>query len=184
MAQNTDGIQNHGLEPTGRQRPDFTQPSSSVLDQPADLEDATIHSALVSGLEELSFKGAKKADDQQEKDMDQELDLHRGGKGPPTADEDRLFECERAVTMQYLLDNVAEFRELTEVRKKVNGTPSLQSIRVATDSRVARGGTILRAINTLSASESSATMPTRKRPRYSLAVSTILLLTDLRLSCL
>lgn len=39
--------------------------------------------------------------------------------GEPITEEDRIFARERQVVAQYLLENVAEFRELSEIRLKV-----------------------------------------------------------------
>jgi hypothetical protein len=40
--------------------------------------------------------------------------------GEPITEEDRLFAHERKAVLQYLLDNVAEFRELSEIRQKAS----------------------------------------------------------------
>lgn len=124
MAHRNQGIENQRPEPALEQQSGLTHPSSYAFDKAADLGGATIHNSLVSDLKELSFHSPKKMVRPEEKDIHQETDLHEGGKGPPPADEDRLFECERAITMQYLLDNVPEFRQLTEIRKKVSDISS------------------------------------------------------------
>lgn len=40
--------------------------------------------------------------------------------GEPITEEDRLFAHERKAVLRYLLDNVAEFRELSEIRQKAS----------------------------------------------------------------
>lgn len=131
MARSNQGIENQRPEPANgecalaalEQQSRLTHPSSYAFDKAADL-DATIHNSLVSDLKQLSFNSPKKVLRPEEKAIRQGNDLNEGVKGPPPADEDRLFERERAVTMQYLLDNVAEFRQLTEIRKKVSDKSS------------------------------------------------------------
>ncbi|KAG8167306.1 hypothetical protein KVR01_002995 [Diaporthe batatas] len=123
MSHSNQGIENRMPVPANgkgalavlEQQPRLTDPSSCAFDKAGD---ATIDNSLVSGLQELDLNSPRKVVRPEEKDMHQVTDLREGGKGPPLADEDRLFEGERAVTMQYLLNNVAEFRQLTEIRKK------------------------------------------------------------------
>lgn len=103
----------------GNTRQDPSQSShASPYASPQNTEenDATIRDTLVLGLQELDVNVPKKVSSFEKQDDDPRA----SGKGPPPADEDRLFERERAASMQYLLDNVAEFRELTEIRKKVS----------------------------------------------------------------
>lgn len=127
MSQKTVGIENQRPQPTGesdggntRQDPSqssHASPYASV--QNPDENDATMRDTLVLGLQELDVNVPKKVSSSEKQDDDPRA----SGKGPPPADEDRLFERERAASMQYLLDNVAEFRELTEIRKKVSKKP-------------------------------------------------------------
>lgn len=129
MPQNTVGIENQRPQPAGESRggdarqeqPQSGQTSTYASGQASDHGDATIQSLLVPGLKELDVNVPKKVIPMNKQDSD----LRDDGKGPPPADEDRLFERERAVSIQYLLDNVAEFRGLSEIRKKVNENPSI-----------------------------------------------------------
>lgn len=129
MSQNTIGNENQRPQPAGeshggparRGQPQSGQTPTYASGQVSDHGDATIHDALVPVLEELDVNGPKKV----VRFEKQGNDLRDDGKGPPPADEDRLFERERSLSIQYLLDNVAEFRELTEIRKKVNDNPSV-----------------------------------------------------------
>lgn len=129
MPQKPVGVENQRPQPTGgsdggntRQDPSQSShapPYASV--QSPDENDATISDTLVLGLQELDVNVPKKVSSFEKQDDDPRA----SGKGPPPADEDRLFERERAASMQYLLDNVAEFRELTEIRKKVSKKSSI-----------------------------------------------------------
>lgn len=124
MAQNTGGIENQRPQPAGESlggdaRHEQSQSgytSTYASSQASGGGIPTLHDVLVPGLKELDVNSPKKAAPLEKRDND----LRDLEKGPPPADEDRLFERERTVSMQYLLDNVAEFRELTEIRKKVN----------------------------------------------------------------
>lgn len=129
MSQHTVGIENQRPQPAGeneggvarQEQSQSGHTSTYASGQASDGGDPTLHDVLVPGLEELDVNSPKKAMPFEKRDND----LRDHEKGPPPADEDRLFEQERAVSMQYLLDNVAEFRELTEIRKKVNKKPSV-----------------------------------------------------------
>lgn len=123
MSQKTIGNENQRPQPDGEShggparqgQPQSGQKPTYASGQVSDRGDATNHDALVPVLEELVVNSPKKV----VRFEKQENDLRNDGKGPPPADEDRLFERERSLSIQYLLDNVAEFRELTEIRKKV-----------------------------------------------------------------
>lgn len=129
MTQNTGGIENQRPQPAGESyggdaRQEHSQSgytSTYASGQASDGGVLTHHDVLVPGLKELDINSPKKVTPLEKRDND----LRDLEKGPPPADEDRLFERERAVSMQYLLDNVAEFRELTDIRKKVNKKSSL-----------------------------------------------------------
>lgn len=129
MSQNSIGIENQRPQPAGEShggparhgQPQSGQTPTHASGQASDHDDATIHDALVPVLEELEINGPKKL----VRFEKQANDLRDDEKGPPPADEDRLFERERSLSLQYLLDNVAEFRELTEIRKKVNDNQSV-----------------------------------------------------------
>lgn len=129
MSQNTIGIENQRPQPAGEShgglarhgQPQSGQTPTYASGQASGHNDATIHDALVPVLEELNVNGPKKV----VRFEKLESDLRNDGKGPPPADEDRLFERERSLSLQYLLVNVAEFRELTEIRKKVNDNQSV-----------------------------------------------------------
>lgn len=128
MTQNTGGIENQKPQPAGESlgrdacqeqfQSGYTSTYASA--HASDGGVPTLHDVLVPGLKELDVNSPKKAAPLEKRDND----LRDLEKGPPPADEDRLFERERAVSMQYLLDNVAEFRELTEIRKKVKNESS------------------------------------------------------------
>lgn len=129
MLQNTVGIENQRPQPAGegnegdahQEQPQSGSTSTYSSRKASDHGDATIHNFLVPGLEELDVNVPKKVFPISK----QNNDLRDDGKGPPPADEDRLFERERALSIQYLLENVAEFRELAEIRKKVNENPTV-----------------------------------------------------------
>lgn len=138
MTQNTVGNENQPPQPAGesheepasQEQPQSGQTSTYASGQASDHSDATMHNVLVPGLSELDVNGPKKVVQFKEQDND----LRDDGKGPPPADEDRLFERERSLSIQYLLDNVAEFRELTEIRKKVMRVHPLHLTQTSTDS--------------------------------------------------
>lgn len=117
MTQPTDGTQILGPWPAGESDGrELAQTTSHASVQTPDRGDATTHDILVPDLAETDINRPRLA-----------TTLEKQGKGPcddvkrpPPADEDRLFDRERAVTIQYLIDHVAEFRELTEIRKRVN----------------------------------------------------------------
>lgn len=129
MSQNTVGIENQRPQPAGeshggvaRQEQSHSGHTSTyATGQASDGGDPSLHDVLVPRLEELDINSPEKATPLEKQDNA----MRDHGKGPPPADEDRLFEQERAVSMQYLLDNVAEFRELTEIRKKVDKKSSV-----------------------------------------------------------
>lgn len=141
MTQNTVGNENQRPQPAGEShedparqgQPQSGQTSTHASGQAYDHSDATMHNVLVPGLAELDFNGPKKVVHFEE----QENDLRDDGKGPPPADEDRLFERERSLSIQYLLDDVAEFRELTEIRKKVMRVHPFRLTPTSTDSLIA-----------------------------------------------
>jgi hypothetical protein len=116
------------------QQPDLSKSSLHTFDRHTASEDAVNHGALTCGLEDLRVDDIKMVAAQGENEMDQGNDLHDGERGPPPSTEDRLFERERSLTMQYLLENVAEFRELADIRKKASATSSPQPTLPAADS--------------------------------------------------
>lgn len=93
--------------------------------------------------------------------------------GELATEEDRLFTRERRTVLQYLLDNAAEFRELSEIRLKArirflsHHHPGLQTITDLTPQH--RAGRTQRATDTLSGSVTSPTTPTTRRARSSWA---------------
>ncbi|KAJ0122958.1 methyltransferase protein [Diaporthe amygdali] len=111
----TDGVQTQGPWPAGESdERELAHTTSHASVQTPDRGDATTHDILVPDLAETDINRPKLA-----------TALEKQGKGPcddakrpSPADEDRLFDRERAVTIQYLIDHVAEFRELTEIRKR------------------------------------------------------------------
>ncbi|ROW10380.1 hypothetical protein VMCG_02022 [Cytospora schulzeri] len=87
----------------------------------------TADGALVLGLKKLDVNDSsknKEDDTQAEKATRVDVNEPPSGAnqsteaGEPITEEDRLFACERKAVLQYLLDNVAEFRELSEIRQK------------------------------------------------------------------
>lgn len=132
MVQNTVGDENQRPQPAGevdgrdasRDQSRLGLTSTYASDLALHHGDATIDDVLVPGLEELDVNIPKQVISLEKQDKGPRDD----GRGPPPAVEDRLFERERAVTMQYLLDNVAEFRELNEIRKKVSRNFEMQSM--------------------------------------------------------
>ncbi|KAI3392750.1 hypothetical protein diail_5229 [Diaporthe ilicicola] len=122
MSQPIGGIENQKPRPTGggdggdalQKQFLMSQKSPCASGQTSDRGDSISHDVLVHELKGLDVNRpdtATTVDNQDEGPQD-------GAKGPPPADEDRLFDQERSITIQYLLENVAEFRELTEIRKK------------------------------------------------------------------
>ncbi|KUI56002.1 Ribosomal RNA large subunit methyltransferase E [Cytospora mali] len=83
--------------------------------------------ALILGLKKLDVNDSirdREDGEQIEKSATTENDEQSNGAnqrteaGEPASEEDRLFARERQVLLQYLLDNVAEFRDLSEIRLK------------------------------------------------------------------
>lgn len=141
MTQSTGGNENQRPQPAGeilggdarRAQPPSGRTSTHASGQASHHGDATFQDILVPGLEELDVNISREMIPLEKQDNDPRGDA----KGPPPAVEDRLFERERAVSMQYLLDNVAEFRELTDIRKKVINSPSIQLMPTPTDPVIA-----------------------------------------------
>ncbi|KUI73295.1 Cap-specific mRNA (nucleoside-2'-O-)-methyltransferase 2 [Cytospora mali] len=103
-------------------------PSKRASDRDAlNTSTATGDRALNLGLKELDVNDSSMENDggeQIEKSATTENDEQSNGAnqrteaGEPASEEDRLFARERQVLLQYLLDNVAEFRDLSEIRLK------------------------------------------------------------------
>ena len=85
---------------------------------------------LAFGLKDLTIdSSAKETKDivQVDNSASAELGGQRSGAGEFLTEEDQIFARERSVVTQYLLDNVAEFRELSEIRQKVSKLPRSSS---------------------------------------------------------
>lgn len=110
-------------------------PSEQTLDHHAALIaiNETGGNALASGLNDLEINSS--STENMEKDCQVEksttgIDEPRSGAdhsaevGEFLTEEDRVFARERKTVSQYLLDNVAEFRELSDIRLKVSNFPN------------------------------------------------------------